>query len=127
MVTIDGEAQREERNMRTLSRRRSATIAAFVGVAIAIGSGAVAANAATMAPATTSSSTNCSFGRHLRPLPAALTADLKTPKGETKSRRAATLETISGKALAGTYGTTIESFARVVESSTVWTACTSVK
>jgi hypothetical protein len=175
--------------MRTLSRRRSATIAAFVGVALAIGSGAVAANAATVAPATTSSSTGCSFGQHLRsalgetpsalktdraavkamahgaarrtaaqaiatkalaggygqgvevraewlkankgqhlrPLPAALKADLKTLKGETKTQRAATLEGISGKALAGTYGTTLESFAKTVKSSTVWTDCTPAK
>ena len=163
---------------------RTIGITAAASLALVLGSGAVAANAATPAP-TTSSST-CSFGQHLlsawktvpadlrsdlkaakamkpgkdrradlvkihdkaldggygagveakaewlkahpgerlRPLPDNLKADLKAMRADPKSKKVADLNAIADKAVAGTYGTKVESFAKAVQSSAAWQDCT---
>ncbi len=62
-------------------------------------------------------------GDHLRPLPAALKADLKSMHADPRSKRVADAEAIAEKAISGAYGATIESFAKAVQSSTTWQSC----
>jgi len=161
------------------------------GIAIAIGTGGLAANAATTpTPASTTplstSSTSCTFGQHLvsawktvptdlradlkaarelksgterraalkkiqakaldggygagvearaewrkdhpgqklRPLPDKLKADLKTLHSTPRSGKLAEAEKIADTAVAGGYGSTIESFATAVKASPAWQDCT---
>ncbi len=63
-------------------------------------------------------------GMKLRPLPVNLKADLKTLHADSKAAKPAEAKKISDGALAGTYGTTVESFAKAVQSSTAWKDCT---
>jgi hypothetical protein len=159
-------------------------IAAFAGIALVVGGGAVAANAATPTP--TASTSTCTFAQHLRqawgntpadlksdlkalkamspgkdrradalkirakaldggygkgvevkaewlkahkgerlrPLPDNLKADLKTLHSDAKADKPAEAKKIADGALAGTYGAKVESFAKAVQSSTVWKDCT---
>jgi hypothetical protein len=61
----------------------------------------------------------------IRPLPAALKADLKTLHSEKgKSAKLAEVNTIADKALAGGYGTKIETLAKDVKASNAWQDCT---
>ncbi|MBK4346195.1 hypothetical protein [Lacisediminihabitans changchengi] len=62
-------------------------------------------------------------GVRLRPLPDALKTDLKSLRGETKTERATTLDTIATTALDGGYGATVETFAKAVQSSDAWQSC----
>jgi hypothetical protein len=155
---------------------RNFGIATVAGLALVIGGGAVAANAATPSTSTTSSST-CSLaqlrsdwkvpatlktdlkalrampagkdrradavkirakvldggygtgaetlakwrqankGTKLRPLPANLKADLKTLHSDSKADKPAEAKKIAAGALSGTYGATVESFAKAVQGS----------
>jgi hypothetical protein len=163
---------------------RTIGITAAASLALVLGSGAVAANAATPAP--TASSSTCSFGQHLlsawktvpadlrsdlkaakamkpgkdrradlvkihdkaldggygagveakaewlkahpgerlRPLPGNLKSDLKALHADPKSKKVAEAAAIAAKAIAGTYGTKVESFANAVKSSAAWQDCT---
>ncbi|MDP9026478.1 MAG: hypothetical protein M3N46_02835 [Actinomycetota bacterium] len=61
----------------------------------------------------------------IRPLPAALTADLKTLHSEKgKAAKLAELNTIADKALAGGYGTKLQTLAKDVKASNAWQTCT---
>lgn len=62
-------------------------------------------------------------GVRLRPLPDALKADLTAMKGETKAEKAKALDQIAAKALDGTYGVRVETFATAVQSSDAWQSC----
>ena len=63
-------------------------------------------------------------GARLRPLPANLKADLKTLHADSKADKPAEAKKIADGALSGTYGATVESFAKAVQSSTLWKSCT---
>ena len=163
---------------------RTIGITAAASLALVLGSGAVAANAATPAP--TASSSSCTFGQHLisawkavppglrsdlkaakamapgkdrradiakihekaldggygagveakaqwlkahpddrlRPLPTNLKADLKAMRADPKSKKLSDAAAIAAKAVAGTYGSKVESFAKAVQSSPAWQNCT---
>ncbi len=61
----------------------------------------------------------------IRPLPADLKADLKTLHSDKgKTAKLAELNTIASKALAGGYGTKIETLAKDVQGSSAWQDCT---
>jgi hypothetical protein len=62
-------------------------------------------------------------GERLRPLPANLRADLQTLRSDAKADKPAEAKKIADGALAGTYGAKVESFAKAVQSSTVWKDC----
>jgi hypothetical protein len=60
----------------------------------------------------------------LRPLPAALKADLKTLHSEKgRSAKLAEANTIADKALAGGYGSTVQTLAKDVKASDAWQDC----
>ncbi len=62
--------------------------------------------------------------RGIRPLPDALKADLKTLHSDTgKSAKLAEANTIAGKALAGDYGSKVQTLAKDVKSSPAWQDC----
>jgi hypothetical protein len=160
-------------------------VAVSAGLAIAIGTGGLAANAATTPAPVSTRAASCSFGQHLvsawrtvpsdlradlksakalkpgtdrraalkkiqakaldggygaavearaewrkdhkgeklRPLPEKLKADLKTLHSTPKSGKLAEAEKIADTALAGGYGSTIESFAKAVKASPAWQDC----
>jgi hypothetical protein len=56
-------------------------------------------------------------GTKLRPLPANLKSDLKTLHSDSKADKPAEAKKIAAGALSGTYGATIESFAKAVQGS----------
>ncbi len=56
-------------------------------------------------------------GEKLRPLPANLKADLKTLHSDSKTDKPAEAKKIASNALDGTYGTTIESFAKAWQAA----------
>lgn len=61
----------------------------------------------------------------LRPLPASLKADLKTLHSEKgKTAKVAEANTIADKALAGGYGTQLQTLAKDVKASDAWQDCT---
>ncbi len=169
----------------TIRNHRLAVIAVAAGIALAAGTGTIAASAATPPNSPTVAAAGCSFGEHLlsaarkvptelrddlkqlramkpgpdrradakklrsealdgrfgpavearaqwraahpgdklRPLPAALKADLKVLHGTPKAGKAAEVATIAQKAVSGGYGATIESFAQAVKASTAWKGC----
>ncbi len=60
----------------------------------------------------------------VRPLPAALRADLKTLHAEKgKSAKLAEASTIADKAMAGDYGSPVQKLAKDVKSSSAWQDC----
>jgi hypothetical protein len=60
----------------------------------------------------------------VRPLPAALRADLKTLHSEKgKSTKLAEANTIADKAVAGDYGSAVQTLAKDVKSSSAWQDC----
>jgi hypothetical protein len=60
----------------------------------------------------------------LRPLPAALKADLKALRGEpTRAARLQEAGTIAQKAVAGDYGDAVQKLAQQVQSSKRWQSC----
>ncbi|MEO6533464.1 MAG: hypothetical protein ABIO06_07800 [Pseudolysinimonas sp.] len=61
---------------------------------------------------------------HIRPLPDNLKADLKTLHGESsKADKVKEANTIADKALAGDYGSKIESLAKELKASPAWQDC----
>jgi len=86
-------------------------VAVAAGLALALGTGGLAANAAP-APVGTSSS-GCSFGQHLvsawKTVPVELRADLKAAKAlKSGTERRAALKKIQARALDGGYGAAVE-------------------
>jgi hypothetical protein len=63
-------------------------------------------------------------GEKLRPLPTNLKTDLKAMRADPKSKKLSDATAIAAKAVAGTYGSTVESFAKAVQSSPAWQNCT---
>ena len=63
-------------------------------------------------------------GERLRPLPDSLKADLKAMHADPKTKKVADAAAIAAKAVAGTYGAKVESFAKAVKSSDAWQDCT---
>ena len=61
----------------------------------------------------------------IRPLPAALKADLKTLHGEpSRAAKAKEADVIADKALAGDYGSRVETLAKDLKASPAWQDCT---
>ncbi|CAN5498842.1 hypothetical protein BH10ACT4_BH10ACT4_00460 [soil metagenome] len=91
--------------------------AVSAGIAIAIGTGGLAANAATTPTPVSTRASSCSFGQHLvsawRTVPAELRADLKAARAlKPGTERRDALKKIRATALDGGYGPAVEARAQ---------------
>ena len=98
----------------TITTRWATGVAVSAGLAIALGTGGLAASAATALTPVSSSSSSCSFGEHLlsawKAVPANLRADLTAAKAlKPGTERRAALKKIRATALDGGYGAGVES------------------
>lgn len=96
---------------------RTIVITTAASLALVLGSGVVAADAATPAPSATSSSSSCTFPQHLlaawKAVPADLRHDLKAARAMAPGKdRRADIKKIHDKALDGGYGAGVEAKAQ---------------